>query len=85
MWVDDNDKVHETIIHACAADATAPCWSLDDDAATCGDGKKVHVARAPGSAADGLTTHIACATCIAGVARAGCPCVAGKEVDGCLR
>jgi len=51
----------------------------------CGTGKLINITRGPDGAPDGLTTHIACATCIAGVARAGCPCVAGKEVAGCLR
>jgi hypothetical protein len=82
-YVDEQQHTHEAAVHACAQDATPPCWSLDEDPA-CTGGKRLNVTRVVGSMPDGLTTHASCATCIRGVARAGCACVPGKEVDGCL-
>jgi hypothetical protein len=82
-YLDDQKHVIETAIHACATNATPPCWSLVDDA-QCPGAKVLQVTRGPGSLPDGLQTSISCAKCVDGVARAGCPCVAGKEVAGCL-
>jgi hypothetical protein len=66
-------KVTEATIHACASDATPPCWSLKVDAAKCGEDHVLEVTRAPGPLSDNLRTVISCATCIPGVTRAGCP------------
>ena len=83
-YIDDQNQVRETVLHACAVDATLPCWSLQDDAMKCPNGKSIHVARTAGASLPAsLRTNISCSTCIAGVARAGCPCIAGKEVMGC--
>jgi len=83
-FIDGQQHARDATIHACAQDPTPPCWSLDTDAA-CSTGKLVHITRGPDGAPESATTNVFCATCIAGVARAGCPCVAGKEVAGCLR
>ena len=83
-YVDDQNRVIETAIHSCAANAAPPCWSLVDDAGKCPGAKVLEVTRVAGPLPDSLRTSISCAKCIDGVARAGCPCVAGKEVAGCL-
>ena len=83
-FVDAQNHTHEAAVHACAQNPTPPCWSLDDSAMCTTGGRLLNVTRGPDGAPDGLTTTISCATCIAGVAHAGCACVAGKEVDGCL-
>jgi hypothetical protein len=84
-FIDDQQRTRDTAVHACAQDPAPPCWSLMDDAMSCGTGKVIKIERGPDGALDGLTTHVSCATCIPGVAHAGCACVAGKEVEGCLR
>lgn len=84
-FIDAQNRTHEAAVHACAQNATPPCWSLDDSAMCTTGGRLLNVTRGPDGAPEGLTTTISCATCIPGVARAGCACVAGKEVDGCLR
>ncbi|HET6146608.1 MAG TPA: hypothetical protein VFH68_03695 [Polyangia bacterium] len=83
-FIDAQGRTRDAAIHACAQDPAPPCWSLDDDG-MCTPGKVIHVVRGPDGPPDAATTHVACALCIEGVARAGCPCVAGKEVAGCLR
>jgi len=83
-FVDAQGHTRDAAIHTCAQNPAPPCWSLDDDA-TCTTGKLIHITRGPDGPPDAVTTNVSCAICIDGVARAGCPCVAGKEVAGCLR
>ncbi len=72
VYTDAQKQQHQTALQACAVDATAPCWSLVDDA-KCPGAKKLEVTRAGGALPDTLHTTISCSLCIAGVARPGCP------------
>lgn len=83
--LNDQGQRIETPLQACAVNGnTPPCWSIVDDPMKCPGAKILNVNRGTATPPSGLDTAVSCAMCISGVAEAGCPCVAGSPVPGCL-
>ena len=75
QYRNDQNVLVPTVLQACANNGnTAPCWSLDVDQTKCnGPFLILNVKRPAGMLPNGLNTSVACAQCIAGVPKAGCP------------
>ncbi|HZL20323.1 MAG TPA: vWA domain-containing protein [Polyangia bacterium] len=78
------------VVPACAAQpGAAPCWTLSPPDATnnCPAGAQgLTVSTDPNNPnPDSLNSLVECATCVAGVSAAGCPCLGnGTDAAGCL-
>jgi hypothetical protein len=84
-YFNDQNQAIETALAACASNQnTPPCWSIVDDAMNCPGAQTLNVNRGAATPPSGLITKVSCAMCIAGVGQAGCPCVSGDPVSGCI-
>jgi hypothetical protein len=87
QYPNDQGVLVSTVLPSCASNGgQGPCWSLDVDAMKCpGPFLTLNPHRPPGvMLQNGLNTSVSCAQCIAGVGKAGCPCVPTDMVAGCI-
>jgi hypothetical protein len=73
-YTDTDQKKHETSLPACSTNGnSAPCWSIHTDPKCTGNQLLIDINRGGAMLQNGLTTQVACAQCIPGVVKAGCP------------
>ena len=83
----DSSGVKKDIaLQNCATSGANPaqCWTLASGGMGCANGAQLTVTDTVNANPQSENSDVNCSICLAGAAIAGCPCITGKEVPGCL-